>query len=75
MSREQLIDKTIKNLSKLPDQHLVEVSDFAEFLLARLDARLVTEGIQGLTSQSKIYKILEAEPEAYSVADLKEKYH
>ncbi|MFZ5973439.1 MAG: hypothetical protein ACOYXA_17780 [Bacteroidota bacterium] len=74
MSREQLLNKTIANLSKLPDQGLLEVSDFAEFLLARLNGKLLVEEIQSLTEQSKIYKTLEEDPDAYSVSDLKNKY-
>ena len=74
MTRETLIKKTIDNLSKLPDQKLKEVSDFAEFLLNRIENQLMTEGIQKLVSDSKAFKFLEAEEDLYSVDDLKEKY-
>ena len=74
MSREQLLKKTINNLSKLSDQQLSEVSDFAEFLTAKLEGKLLTQGIQALTTQSKIYEVLETEPNLYSVSDLKERY-
>ena len=74
MTRESLIKKTIDNLSKLPDQKLKEVSDFAEFLLSRIDNQIMTEGIQKLVSDSKTFKFLEDEEDLYSVDDLKEKY-
>jgi len=74
MTRETLIKKTIDNLTKLPDQKLKEVSDFAEFLLNRIENQLMTEGIQKLVSDSKAFKFLEAEEDLYSVDDLKEKY-
>jgi hypothetical protein len=74
MTRETLIKKTIDNLSKLPDQKLKEVSDFAEFLINRIENQLMTEGIQELVSTSKVYQFLEDEEELYTVEDLKEKY-
>jgi len=74
MTRETLIKKTIDNLTKLPDQKLKEVSDFAEFLLNRIENQLLTEGIQKLVSDSKAFKFLEDEENLYTVADLKERY-
>jgi hypothetical protein len=74
MTRETLIKKTIDSLTKLPDQKLKEVSDFAEFLLNRIENQLMTEGIQKLVSDSKSFKFLEDEEDLYSVDDLKERY-
>ena len=74
MTREILIKKTIDNLSKLPEQKLKEVSDFAEFLLNRMGNQLVTEGIQKLVTDSETFQFLESEEDLYSVDDLKEKY-
>ena len=55
MTRETLIKHTIDNLAKLPDQKLKEVSDFAEFLLKRIENRIVTEGIQKLVTDSSTW--------------------
>jgi len=74
MTRQVLIQRTIDNLSKLPDQKLKEVYDFAEFLLSKLEDRLLTEGIQKLTMSSKSFQFLEDEEDLYTEADLKEKY-
>jgi hypothetical protein len=74
MTREKLIEKTIGNLAKLPDQKLKEVSDFTEFLLSRIDNQIIIEGIQKLASDSKTYKFLEEDKDLYSVNDLKERY-
>ena len=74
MTRGTLIKKTIDNLTKLPDQKLKEVSDFAEFLLNRIENQLMTEGHQKLVSDSNTFKFLEREEDLYSVADLKERY-
>ena len=74
MTREIIIKRTLDNLSRLPDQKLREVSDFAEFLLNKIDDRLLADGIQKLTSESKSFKFLETEEDLYSRADLKEIY-
>ncbi|QNL21556.1 DUF2281 domain-containing protein [Hyphobacterium sp. CCMP332] len=74
MTRETLIKKAIDNISKLPDQKLREVSDFAEFLLNRIENQIVTEGIQKLVSNSNAFKFLKDEEDLYSEKDLKEKY-
>ncbi|GAB2781480.1 hypothetical protein GCM10027275_26470 [Rhabdobacter roseus] len=74
MSRHVLIQQTIDNLSKLPDQNVKEVSDFAEFLVSKLEDRLLTEGIQQLVTKSQSFQFLEEEEDLYTEADLKEKY-
>ena len=75
MTREKLIKRTVENLTKLPDQRLKEVSDFAEFLLNRIENRLITEGIQKLTTDSNAFKFLEEDEDLYSLSDLKERYN
>jgi len=74
MLRDVLIKKTLDNLTRLPDQKLREVSDFTEFLISKIEDRLITEGIQKLTSNSKSFQFLESEEELYSKEDLKEIY-
>jgi hypothetical protein len=74
MSREILLKKTIDSLAKLPDQSLLEVSDFAEFLLHKIEDQILTEGIQKLTSESKAFDFLKEEEDLYTVNDVKEHY-
>lgn len=74
MTRQKLIEKTIEKLSKLPDQQLKEVSDFAEFLLSKIEDRCLVEGIQQIAADSKSFKFLEDEEDLYSALDLKESY-
>jgi len=74
MNREIVIKKTIENLSKLPDSKLEEVSEYAEFLLKRIEDRSLAEGIEMLMSDSKSFEYLAQDEEIYTVNDLKEKY-
>lgn len=73
-NRDFTIKNTIQKLNRLPDEKLPEVENFIDFLLAKMDDALLTEGMQELTSESKAFKYLEHEENLYSVEDLKEKY-
>lgn len=53
MAREKLMEKAIEVLSKLPDQKLIEVSDFAEFLVEKVK---LAEETQQLIEDSKLEK-------------------
>lgn len=64
----------MENLQKLPEQNLQEVSDFAEFLLSKIDNQIITEGIWQLALESKSFQFLEEEEDLYAVNDLKERY-
>ena len=74
MTRESLIRKTMENILKLPDNKLKEVTEFTEFLLQRIDDRLLIHGIKELTTESDAFKFLEDDEVTYSVNDLKERY-
>jgi len=74
MSRETLIKNTLNSLSKLPEQKIQEVSDFAEFLLSKADDAILTKGIQKLVAESKSFDFLKDDEDLYSIEDLKETY-
>ena len=74
MSRQILIEKVLKKIKLLPDSKLQEVNDFADFLLNRIDDRLLTEGIRNMVADSKAFEFLNEEEDLYSVNDLKERY-
>ncbi|MGC9352810.1 MAG: hypothetical protein ACP5D9_03170 [Mariniphaga sp.] len=74
MERETIINETVKKLNRLPLDKLRQVEDFIDFVISRIDDKLLVEGIQKLTSDSKAFEYLKNEEELYSVNDLKEKY-
>jgi len=74
MERETIIDETVKKLNRLPLDRLRQVEDFVDFVISRIDDKLLVEGIQKLTSDSKAFEYLKDEKDLYSVNDLKEKY-
>ncbi len=74
MNRDLLIKKAIVNIQKLPDNKIVEVSNFIEFVLSKIDENLITEGLLKIATDSKTFNYLNDEPDLYSVSDLKEQY-
>lgn len=74
MNREILINKTINNISLLPDWRLKEVSDYIDFLLKSYENKNITEGIMKLISKSKSFDFLNDEEEIYDETDLIEKF-
>ena len=74
MNRQVLIDKTVNKIRQLPDTKIQEINDFAEFLLSKIDDRIMSENIQKLTSDSKAFDFLKDEEDLYDVNDLKERY-
>lgn len=74
MDRKALIENTINKIRQLPDVKIKEINDFADFLLSKIDDRIIREGIQKMISDSKSFEYLKDEEDLYSVKDLKERY-
>lgn len=74
MTRNILIKKTIEKIQKLPESNLKEISDFADFLLNKINDRILTDGIMQLSAKSKSFDFLKNEEDLYSKDDLKETY-
>ncbi len=75
MTRQAIIERTIKAINQLPDDKAEAISDFADFITKRYEEYLLTQGIQKLTVDSKAFDFLNNEEDLYSVADLKEVYN
>ena len=74
MNRDTLIKQTLKNLSKLPQDKVREISDFADFIMKKHEEETLQEGIEKLISHSKSFDFLNEEEDLYSLDDLKEKF-
>lgn len=74
MTRQVLIDNMIKKIMLLPDWKIKEINDFTDFLLSKMDDKIILEGIQKLISDSKSYDFLKDDEDLYSVSDIKEIY-
>ena len=75
MTRQIIIERTLKVINQLPEDKAEEISDFADFVFKRYEENELTNGIQKLTSESKAFDFLNNEEEIYSLADLKQVYN
>lgn len=75
MTKQAIIEKTIRLLNQLPDDKAEEISDFADFIFKKYEESIISEGIQQLSSDSKTFEFLKEEEELYSLKDIKEKYN
>ena len=73
MIRETLINKTIKSLSKLPNDKVREVSDFTEYILKKYEEETLQNGIEKLVSDSNAFQFLNDDEDLYTVNDIIEK--
>lgn len=72
MTKQLIIEKTVKAINQLPEDKAEEISDFADFIAKRYEEHLLIQGIQQLTSNSQTYDFLIDEEDLYTEADLKE---
>ena len=75
MTRQIIIERTLKIINQLPDDKAAEISDFADFVFKRYEEYELTKGIQKMVSQSQAFDFLNDEEDLYSLADLKEVYN
>ena len=75
MTRQAIIERTIKIINMLPDEKAQEISDFADFIIKRYEEIQLTKGIQAITEQSNSFNFLNEEEDLYSINDLKEVYN
>jgi hypothetical protein len=75
MTKEAIINQTIKAVNSLPQEKANEISDFADFVLMKYEEQQLTNNIQKIVSKSEALNFLNQEEEIYSSNDLKEKYN
>ena len=75
MSKQELIEKTLAALQKLPADKVAEVFGFTDLILQKNDEKQITEGIGKLSVQSKSYKFLDEEEDLYTLHDVKAPYN
>lgn len=75
MTRQAIIERTVKAINQLPEDKAEEISDFADFVMKRFEEHRLTEGIQKMASKSEAFDFLNSEEDIYSEADLKEIYN
>lgn len=75
MSKQAIIERTLKAINQLPEDKAEEISNFADFIFKKFEENQITESIQRLASQSKVFDFLNEEEDLYSTKDIKEKHN
>ncbi|MDB5011984.1 MAG: hypothetical protein JWQ25_186 [Daejeonella sp.] len=75
MTRQTIIERTVKAINQLPEDKAVEISDFADFISRRYEEHKLTEGLMKMSSDSKAFDFLAEDEDLYSESDIKEAYN
>ncbi|MBU1821560.1 MAG: hypothetical protein KKG00_08635 [Bacteroidetes bacterium] len=75
MTKQAIIERTLKAINQLPPEKAEEISDFADFIARKYENQQLTKGIQKMASDSKAFDFLHEEEDLYTVEDLKEVYN
>ncbi len=75
MTRQTIIERTVKAINLLPTEKATEISDFADFIAQRYEDQLLTKATQKLADTGQTFDFLKKEEDIYSLSDLKEVYH
>jgi len=74
MIREAIIERTIQIINQLPEDKVLEIADFADFIIKKYEEQLLTDNIQKVVVESEAFNFLNEEDSIYSVSDLKERF-
>ena len=55
MTRQIIIERTLKIINQLPEDKAAEISDFADFVFKRYEEYELTKGIQKMVSESQAF--------------------
>ncbi len=75
MTKQIMIEQTLKVFNQLPEEKVEEISNFADFILKRYEESELLRGIQKISSDSKTFTFLNEEADLYTMADLKKVYN
>ncbi len=67
MTKQVIIERTLKVINQLPEEKAEEISDFADFVFKRYEEQELIIGIQKMTSESQVFDFLKAEEEIYTI--------
>ena len=75
MAKQFIIKRTLKIINQLPEDKVLEISNFADFIFKRFEEQELTKGSQKIVSDNQTFDFLKNEEEIYSLDDLKEIYN
>lgn len=74
LMKKDLISKTMEALEELPEEKVLQISEFADFLLKKHEDELIQKGIYKITEESESFSFLHEEEDLYTIKDLKKRF-
>jgi len=74
MTKEAIIQKLAITLAKLPEEKILEVADFASYLIKKQDDHDVLNGIAYLVENSKSFEFINDDDNIYTFEDIIDPY-
>ena len=74
MTRQVILERTIRAINQLPEEKAEAISAFAEFIMKQYEEHQLSQGIQKMAAGSSAFDFLNEEEDLYTESDLKEVY-
>lgn len=74
MTKEAIIQKTVKALNILPEEKAEEIFEFVEFISKKYEDQILQKEIETLQSNGNAFNFLNEEEDLYSADDIKQKF-
>ena len=75
MTKQLMIEQTLKVFNQLPEDKVEEISDFAVFILKKYEDSILLKNLQKVVSNSNTFNFLNDEEDLYSLSDVKKLYN
>ena len=75
MTRQTIIEKTVKIINQLPEDKAEAISFFADYLIKQYEEQGLVRDIQHIISDGRSFDFLNTEEDLYAETDLREKYN
>ena len=75
MTKQLMIEQTLKVFNQLPEDKVEEISDFAVFILKKYEDSILLKNLQIFVSNSNTFNFLNDEEDLYSLSDVKKLYN
>lgn len=70
MTKQNIIEKTVNIINRLPQEKAEEIFDFADFLMKKQEEQNLVQQIGYIVAESSSFEFLRNEEELYSEEDI-----
>ena len=74
MEKEIIIEKIVKILNMLPQDKVMKVAEFTNYLFKKHEDHKLQKGIEHIVERSQTFQFVNDDEVLYTVDDIKEKY-